>query len=184
MAKGEVRARMVSGAVRLLAENGPTGASFGDVLEATGSPRGSTYHHFPGGKRELYLEALDLANGRARDYLEEVRGQSAEAVVKRFFAMWREALARTDFRAGCAVLALAVAGNDEAVVEHAGKIFSNWRDHLASLLREGGLPPKRARVVAALTISAAEGAVAVARAEKSPETLDLVAREIARQVRV
>jgi hypothetical protein len=82
------------------------------------------------------------------------------------------------------VLALTVAGNDEAVVEHAGKIFSNWRDHLVALLREGGLPPQRARVVAALAISAAEGAVAVARAEKSPETLDLVAREIARQVRV
>jgi TetR/AcrR family transcriptional repressor of lmrAB and yxaGH operons len=184
MARGDVRARMVSGAVRLLAEKGPPGASFGDVLEATGSPRGSTYHHFPGGKRELYVEALDLASGRARDYLEEVRGQSAEAVVKRFFTMWRELLARTDFRAGCAVLALTVAGNDEAVVEHAGRIFSTWREHLASLLREGGLPPERARVVAALAISAAEGAVAVARAEKNLETFDLVAREVARQIRV
>jgi len=47
---------------------------------------------------------------------------SAEAVApgEAFFAMWREVLARTDFRAGCAVLALTVAGDDEAVVEAAG----------------------------------------------------------------
>jgi len=105
-------------------------------------------------------------------------------VVKRFFTMWRELLAGTDLRAGCAVLALTVAGDDEAVVDHAGRIFSSWREHLASLLREGGLPPKRARVVAALAISAAEGAVAVARAEKNPEAFDLVAREVARQIKV
>ena len=52
MARGEVRARMVGATVRLLAENGPPGASLRDVLESAQAPRGSTYHHFPGGKRE------------------------------------------------------------------------------------------------------------------------------------
>ncbi len=178
MAKGEVRERMISGAVRLLAEHGPAGASFGDVLEATGAPRGSTYHHFPGGKRELYVAALDLASDRARDALEEVRGQPAVAVVSRFFAMWRTLLTATDLRAGCAVLAVAVGGDDDAAVEHAGAVFTAWRQHLESLLRDGGLTAKRATALAALTISSAEGAVALARAERSLEPFDLVARQV------
>src|SRR3954453_14724203 len=119
MAKGEVRARMVAGAVRLLAEHGPPGASFGDVLEATGASRGSTYHHFPGGKREMYTAALDLASDRALATIEDVRGQPAQVGVGRFGEMWRSLRTGTDLRLGCAVVAVAVAGEDQQVVAHA-----------------------------------------------------------------
>jgi TetR/AcrR family transcriptional repressor of lmrAB and yxaGH operons len=178
LAKGEVRARMVAGAVRLLAENGPPGASFGDVLESAGASRGSTYHHFPGGKRELYQAALDLASDRALMALEPVRGKPAEVVVKQFFAMWRNLLTRTDLRAGCAVLAVAVAGEEPETVQHAGEIFRTWRAHLESMFVDGGLGRARARALAALTVTSAEGAVAVARAEQDLEPFELVARQV------
>ena len=178
MAKGEVRARMVAGTVRLLAENGPPGASFGDVLELTGASRGSTYHHFPGGKQELYEAALDLASARALEALEPVRGEPADVVVERFFAMWRHLLTATDLRAGCAVLAVAVAGEQPEVVEHAGEIFRGWRAHLESLFVDGGLTRERARSLSALTIAAAEGGVAVARAEHDLEPFELVAAQV------
>ena len=175
MAKGEVRARMVAGAVRLLAEHGPPGASFGDVLEATGASRGSTYHHFPGGKKEMYAAALDLASDRALTTLEEVRGQPARVVVERFVEMWRTLLIETDLRLGCAVLAVAVAGEDEQVVDHAGSIFRAWRERLASLLIDGGCPAAQAPALAALTIAAMEGAVAMARAEGDLAPFELTA---------
>ena len=167
MAKGEVRARMVAATVLLLAENGPPGASFGDVLGSVGASRGSTYHYFPGGKRELYREALEPA-----------RGKHADVVVKQFFAMWRGLLTGTDLRAGCAVLAVAVAGEEPETVQRTGEIFRAWRAHLESLFVDGGLPRARARALAALTICGAEGAVAVARAEQSLESFDLVARQV------
>ena len=178
MAKGEVRERMVAGAVRLLAEKGPPGASFGDVLEHTGASRGSTYHHFPGGKRELYRAALDLASDRAVHALEPVRGRRPDVVVKQFFAMWRSLLTATELRAGCAVLAVAVAGEEPESVEHAGEIFRTWRAHLESLFVDGGLSRAKARALAALTMAAAEGAVAVARAEQDLEPFELVARQV------
>ena len=149
MAKGDGRARMVSGAVRLLAEHGPPGASFGDVLAATGASRGSTYHHFPGGKKEMYAAALDLASDRALTTIENVRGEPASVVVSGFVEMWRTLLTTTDLRLGCAVLAVAVAGEDEQVVDHAGSIFRAWREQLASLLVEGGWPAAQAPSLAA-----------------------------------
>ena len=48
-----VRSNMVEGAVRLLASRGVEGTSFSEVLAAADAPRGSVYHHFPGGKSEL-----------------------------------------------------------------------------------------------------------------------------------
>ena len=68
---------MVEGAVRLLATKGVEGTSFAEVLDATGSPRGSVYHHFPGGKPELLHAALDLASERGFAAMEATRGQPA-----------------------------------------------------------------------------------------------------------
>jgi len=61
----DVRTTMIDGAVRRLATHGVEGTSFAEVLAATGAPRGSVYHHFPGGKTELLHAALDLASERA-----------------------------------------------------------------------------------------------------------------------
>lgn len=178
MARGDVRATMVAGAVRLLAEKGPPGASFGSVLELTGASRGSTYHHFPGGKRELYASALDLASGQALAAMESVRGQSPAVVVERFVGLWRQLLEVGCLRIGCAVLAVAVAGEDPESVEHSGRIFREWRAYLAALFAEGGLAGDPARTLAALTVAAIEGAVAVARAEGDIEPFDLVAEHV------
>lgn len=175
---------MVAAAARLLAENGPGGASFGDVLRASGAPRGSTYHHFPDGKREMYAGALDLVSGRALAALEGVRGRPAIDVVEEFFRMWRGLLTGTDLRLGCAVLAVAVAGEDSESIAHAGQIFTAWRAHLERLFVDGGLDAHRARSLAALTIASAEGAVAIARAEKSITSFELVAAEVADFARV
>jgi len=87
-------------------------------------------------------------------------------------------LAKGELRAGCAVLAVAVAGEEPETVEHAGEIFRAWRAHLESMFVDGGLSRTKARALAALTISAAEGAVAVARAEQDLQPFELVARQV------
>ena len=183
MAKGEVRARMVSTAASLLAEKGPPGTSFGDVLRASGTSRGSTYHHFPEGKREMYDAALDLASQRAFDALDDARGESAVVIVETFFAMWRTLLGRTDLKVGCAVLAVAIAGEDQDNVDHAGHIFTTWRAHLTSLFLDAGLARRLAESFAATTLASAEGAVAIARAEHSISCFDLVATQVTELVR-
>src|SRR5918995_78876 len=55
------RDRMIESAAVLFRERGVHGTSFSDVLEHSGAPRGSIYHHFPGGKTELAAEAVRWA---------------------------------------------------------------------------------------------------------------------------
>src|ERR1700683_4570409 len=136
--RGVVRSRMVEGAVRLLATKGVEGTSFAEVLEATNSPRGSVYHHFPGGKPELLHAALDLASERGLATMEATRGQPAAVVIERFLALWRILLERSHLSAGCAVVAITVAADDDELLDHAGTIFRSWTELLTELCATGG----------------------------------------------
>ncbi len=174
---------MAAAAARLLAERGLEGTSFAEVLAGSGAPRGSTYHHFPGGKDELVHAALDVASREALAYVEPVRGQPPEAVVRRFMAMWRHVLDGSELASGCAVLAVTVATGSDELREHAGTIFRDWNAYLTGLFTEGGMTPRQAKPFAALVISAAEGAVAIARADGSRQGFDQVADQLVRAAR-
>ena len=172
--RGAVRSRMVEGAVRLLATKGVEGTSFAEVLEATGSPRGSVYHHFPGGKPELLHAALDLSSERGLAAMEATRGQPAAVVVERFLALWRGLLDYSRLTAGCAVVAVTVAANDDDLLDHAGSIFRTWTELLTDLCAAGGLELNAARLLAVTVIAATEGVVALCRAERSVEPFEEV----------
>src|SRR3984885_8702083 len=64
------RALLLKGARQLLAEKGYAGMELRDVAERGKAPRGSIYHHFPGGKRQLAAEAVALEGDLIRDAIE------------------------------------------------------------------------------------------------------------------
>jgi TetR/AcrR family transcriptional regulator, lmrAB and yxaGH operons repressor len=174
---------MVASAVDLLARKGLQATSFNEILEKSGAPRGSVYHHFPDGKDELVGSALDLAGARAIEWLDKKAGAPAEEVATWFLHIWREVLVRSNFEAGCAVLAVTVAADSPELLHHAAEVFRTWRRHLAELLEKGGMAPVSAARMAATLIASTEGAVALSRAEQSLEPFDLVAEQLLDQVR-
>ena len=179
----DARARMVASAAGLLARRGLQATSFSEVLEDSGAPRGSVYHHFPRGKEQLIGSALDLAGARAIDLLERKAGAPAEEVAAWFLHIWREVLIRSNFDAGCAVLAVTVATDSPELRERAASVFRSWRRRLAELLETGGLGEREAARYAAALIATSEGAVALSRAEQSLEPFDLAAEQLLEQVR-
>jgi AcrR family transcriptional regulator len=52
---------MILSAAALLREYGASATSIDQVLAHSGAPRGSVYHHFPGGRTQLIDEAVALA---------------------------------------------------------------------------------------------------------------------------
>ena len=182
MARG-VRERMVGSAVDLLARRGLQSTSFSEVLERSGAPRGSIYHHFPDGKDQMIGAALDAAGDRAIELLDRKAGAPAEEVATWFLHIWREVLIRGRFEAGCAVLAVAVAADSPELLDQTARVFRTWRRRLAELLEQGGLRAADAQRFAAVLVAASEGAVVLARAEQSLEPFDLVAEQLLEQVR-
>ena len=173
----DVKQRMIERTAVLLAKKGLHRASFTEILEASGAPRGSLYHHFPGGKDELVLAALGIAGQQAMAVLDKLSGRPASEVATTFIALWRAVLTKSDFEAGCAVAAVTVAADSTELMKQAAKVFREWRAHLTRLFEDGGIESNRARSLAANLVSACEGAVVLARAERSLEPFDLMASE-------
>jgi AcrR family transcriptional regulator len=171
---GEVRDRMVEGAMALLARRGLHATSFSEVLAATGAPRGSLYHHFPQGKEQLVGAAVDHAGALLLGVLERGPAGSAEEVVRNFLAVWRAVLTRSNCEAGCAVLAVTVA-TDSADLLALGR--------LAERLKQAGLAPAVARRFALLLLASTEGAVVLSRADQSLEPFEAVAQQLLDEAR-
>jgi TetR/AcrR family transcriptional repressor of lmrAB and yxaGH operons len=173
----DVKQRMIERAVILLALKGLQGTSFSEVLAASGAPRGSLYHHFPGGKDELVLAALKAAGDKAMAVLDHLEGKPADQVAQGFIGLWRLVLDKSNFGAGCAVAAVTIAAESPALLERAAEVFRDWRLRLGVLLADGGIPEERTAALAATLISACEGAVVLSRAEQTFTPFDLVATE-------
>ena len=174
----DARRKMIESAVTLLALRGLEGTAFSDVLERSGAPRGSIYHHFPDGKEQLVEAAIELAGERALAVLDALHGSPPKAVTVAFFDLWRAVLVRSNLRAGCAVLAVTVATDSPDLLDEAASIFRAWRGLIAELFIEGGMTGDAAARLAATLVAASEGAVVVSRAERSLEPFELVAAEL------
>ena len=179
---GTTRARMIEGAALLLAKHGLQETSFSGVLELTGTPRGSIYHHFPDGKDQLVASAIELAGARANDQMASKAGSSPVEITEHFLSLWREVLIRSNFTAGCSVLAVTIATDSPELLEDAANVFRTWRTTLAALFEQGGMPTDDASIFATTLIAATEGAVVLARAEQSLTPFDLVAKHLLRTI--
>jgi AcrR family transcriptional regulator len=178
----DTRHRMVVGAAKVISIGGVDAMSLRDLAGKAGVPFGSTYHHFPGGKAELVDEAVRYVGAQVTELIEEARTRGTSHVLQVFADRWRRVLEASDYSAGCAVAAAAVA-TDPRHHAVAREVFADWHRALTSALRDAGVPPKRAGRLARTIVAATEGGVALARASGSAEPLDEVVDELAALVR-
>jgi TetR/AcrR family transcriptional regulator, lmrAB and yxaGH operons repressor len=172
------RAQMVEGALRLLATKGVNGASINQILEFTGAPRGSVYYHFPGGRNELIGAALELTARRHDDWVSAHAGTSVEEVVSGFLEYWRRVLVNSHLESGCPILAVTVSTPDGELFDRAGNLFAASLDNLARLLADVGLDNQSAVDLATFLVAGAEGAVVLARAQRSLQPFETVAERL------
>jgi AcrR family transcriptional regulator len=171
---------MIQSAALLFRERGVEGTAFADVLEHSGAPRGSVYHHFPGGKQQLAEEATRWAGEfMAAGLAAALEQDDPIAALDAFVELWAGILAQSDYQAGCPIVAAALEGNRAPGARaQAAATFNNWEQLLAQALIRSHVDPDRARSLATLIIAAIEGAVVLARAQQSTEPFERVAREL------
>jgi len=164
----------------LMRERGARATSLDDVLEHSGAPRGSIYHHFPGGREELLREATDYAGEYLARRLERAVADDPFGALDRVFDEYRANLLATDFRAGCPVVAVAVeSGDDEPDLrENVKGAFDRWRAALAAGFEAGAISRRRADELAQLVIASFEGALILSRAYRDVGPLDLTRNEL------
>lgn len=181
MAKRNVREQMIRGASELLASRGVQGTSFADVLAHTGAPRGSIYHHFPGGKEELVREAVRSVGDGVVALLDALDVGDPAQVVDGFVDGWRAVLLGGGYSSGCAVAAACLGSSDaQRLLELTGDVFAAWRAALARALARAGLADADADELAAMCLAVVEGALILGRAAHSDEVFDVAKRQLRR----
>ena len=160
------RKQMIQSAALLFREHGYTGTGFRDVIEHSGAPRGSIYHHFPGGKEQLAAETVEWASGVIeRKIADAVEGGDPITAVGIFVDAWREVLEDSNFRAGCPIVAVAAeADAGTAATAAAAAAFARWQDLIAHALLSAGVSRTDARRLATLVVAGIEGAILMCRA--------------------
>jgi AcrR family transcriptional regulator len=181
--RNDTKDRMVMSAALLLRERGVAGTSFARVLEHSGAPRGSIGHHFPGGKREMVADAVRWAGGAASAAMRHAaeRGDTPAELFAMVCGFYRRALVDTDFAAGCPVGNVAQeAHDDEPLRAAAHDVFNDWRSIMRGSLTAAGHDEPAVDDLAELCIAGLEGALMLARVDRSPNPIDRVQRQLER----
>ncbi|MER5887660.1 TetR/AcrR family transcriptional regulator [Streptomyces sp. NPDC001941] len=178
------RERMVFSAAQLIRRDGVAATGMRDVVAHAGAPRGSLQHYFPGGKAQLVNEAVawagQYAARRVGRFVAALDERVPSALFAAMVAQWSDELRDTGSLLGCPVAAATVDWADcgESTRAAAADAFAAWRGPVAGALGEMGVPEERTEALATLMISALEGAILLARAERDVRALTTVAREL------
>jgi AcrR family transcriptional regulator len=174
----DVRERMIRSAAVLFGERGFAATGLRDVVAHSSTPRGSIYHHLPGGKAELAHAVLERAGAAATGAFTADDGDPV-AMLHACLDGWRQALADSGYRAGSPILAIALEPDEQTGArEAAAAAFARWADAFAATLQASGVRRKKAARLATLAVAAIEGAVVMSRARGDTQPLDAVGREL------
>jgi TetR/AcrR family transcriptional repressor of lmrAB and yxaGH operons len=153
-----------------------------EIVASSGAPRGSLYFHFPGGKEELALAAMQREGTKLRAAIASLMGSKSdlgEALGALVDAL-AQGLESSGFRDGCpiATVTLEAASRSEALRATAAEVFESWIDVLQERLLSAGDDATTARRRAMLALAAVEGALILARASRDLEPLAAVRDEL------
>jgi len=181
------RDRIVAAAAQLYGRYGYNGVGLKQVAAESGSPIGSLYHFFPGGKDQLAAEALRLSGAGYQALVEGILGDMPDLAsgIEQSFAIAAEVLAAGGYVDACWIetVALEVASTNEPLRQVTAEIFENWIESGTAWVESHGLPPEEARALAIAYITGLEGAFVLSRAMQSPEPLLSTGRMLAAAAR-
>src|SRR5437764_8607678 len=145
MSQRHPREKMIESALVLMGTNGVEATSFSQVIEHSGAPRGSIYHHFPGGKAQLVEEATRYAGDIVANLAEaQIDPDDPLAGLQSIGAFWQGVLNSTDFAAGCPVIAASLESRGlPGAREAACDVFERFQGVHFQLLRRAGVPEAR-----------------------------------------
>ena len=179
---GSTRERFIEATCGLLEEQGYHATGLNQIVEESGSPKGSLYYHFPEGKEELAAEAISrtgqLVANRIRENLSDVE-EPADAV-RRFVQRIADHVEASGFRSGGPLMTVAMetATSSERLNLACREAYGRLQEAFAERFRAGGFSPERAAEVAGFVTAAIEGGIILSRTAHSGDPLRRVAHEL------
>lgn len=178
----ETRTRLLDTVGQLFRVQGFHATGLDEVLKQSGTPKGSLYHYFPGGKDQLAIDALGYVAGQLEQRMSMLLASSDDPVkaLRTLLDFIVQNFAESDFRDGCPIAAvtLDVASDREAIRKACEGGFDVWLAALTRHFRSAGFTEKRAKSLATLFFAALEGGLILSRAQRNVAPLKAIATEL------
>jgi len=161
--------KMIEAAIMLMRRSGFSGAGINEIVKESGAPKGSIYHFFPEGKRQIVSEALTVYTQRVLAVYDEALS-SAERPEEKIQALFRVVTRRLEganYRQSCAAGAVCLDLDEdlEGVRLAIAGAFSEWVALISKHFKFRD--PIRRQSFAGLILTTIEGGYIRGRAERS-----------------
>jgi TetR/AcrR family transcriptional regulator, lmrAB and yxaGH operons repressor len=178
---------MIVTAARMFQRDGFHATSWRGLVEEAGTPWGSIAHHFPGGKEELGIAALEAGADAVAALIEHCFAEQPDPAlaVRRWFELSAQLMTSSEYSAGCpvATVALETALTSDAMREASRAAFDRWEKVIAGELRRAGATRARAAEAAGTVLALLEGALLLSRVRQSAKPTRGAARHAEAVVR-
>ena len=181
MTSPDARTRLISAMTAALQKRGLHGSGLTELLAEAKAPKGVLYHHFPGGKTELAVAAVNATIERLCAMFDQrMAGNDVQAALMAWIDGAQKRLAASGYENGCplATIALETTADDTDIRAALAAGFDKLRVRLAGGLVRAGYDPANASSLAALILAAYEGGLLQARAAGTPEPMSLVGQAL------
>lgn len=167
------RDKLIDTMIDALQRKGLHGVGLNELLAAADAPKGSLYHHFPNGKTELAVAAIERVGQRAEHAFAALFERQSDPLDA--LTTWLQSalgqLQESAFERGCplATVALESGPQDHEIRAALANAFTAIRQALQQQLQSHGYPQPEG--LAALFVALYEGGLLQARVAGSSEPL-------------
>ena len=179
----DAKTRLIRAMTDALQRRGLHGSGLTELLAAADAPKGVLYHHFPGGKTELAVAAIEATVARVCASLDTALAEGSEpgAALMAWIGLAQQRLDASNYERGCplATIALESTAGDEAIRAALARGFAAIRTAIAGGFARAGHDSASAAALAALLLAAYEGGLLQARVAGSPEPMHQVGAALA-----
>ena len=160
----------------LLQKQGYNGTGLNQIVKESGAPKGSMYFHFPGGKEELAVAAIEKASQAIQERFGAITasGKSPGDMIEAVCGVLIAELKESEFEKGCpaATVALEASAYSEQLQQACIRLYDVYITALTSMFSSfEGVSAEQARSSAFFVLSSIEGALLLAKTYKSEEPL-------------
>lgn len=181
LTKGErTKQKLVAATGTLLRRQGFHATGLSDIVEESGAPRGSLYFYFPGGKDELATAALEAEGLKWRERVEAVVAAAPDlgTAITNIVDLLADDLEASKFLHGCPVAAVALESTSEPVRKAIVRHYAAWEKGIVDHLVRLGIAAAPAKQLAVVALSSIEGALLLARVQRSKAPLLTVGKAL------
>lgn len=177
---GDTRDRLLAAAQRLFRKHGYHATGLSDILQAAQAPKGSLYHHFPGGKEAIGVCVVEKISSSLSDLLTQSRARSTEAVVVQVGAQMLTGMEKTNYELCTLFAAFSAERKTSPLLGQAVTgAYCELTAAIEALLQRDGLTPRVAKDKALLVIALMEGGLLLSQAQSDSTAFKLALKQAA-----